>query len=249
MHPSEQRWLEEALEGLARAVAYPSPPDLAATVRTRLGRRRRAARHPWLLRGAVAAALAIVAIVVAVVTVEDARDVVADFFGFGVAGERIEISRDTPTPSATPLPRLEGVVEETTLAAAADRLGFEPRVPPGARVERVYLLELFGLRGVVLRTPDYDLWQFANDGGVFLAKRGFYGSTAVQELTLDGQPAYWVTGGPRVLAVRDTSGREVTGISTVTDGHALLFARGDTTFRIEGDLALEEALAIAASID
>jgi hypothetical protein len=250
MQPADGSWLDEALGQLAEAVTYPPAPDVSGAVAGRVaGRPARSPHSRWLLRGAVAAALALVAAVIAVAASEDARDAVADFLGFGVAGERIELSRTTPTPTTTPLPRLEGVVEETTLERATAALGFGLKIPEGAVVERVFLLELFGLRGAVLRTPGYDLWQFRNDGGVFLGKGGFYGSTAVEELTIGGEPAYWITGGPRVLVARDAGGREVTGTHIDSEGRALLFARGAVTFRIEGDISREEALAIAATIE
>lgn len=247
---ADPSWLHDALARLAAEAGYPPTPAIAPRVAAALGRRRPAARGqggwPWPALAA-AGIIALAAIAATVLLSRDAREAIAGFLGFGVAGERIEIIQAPSDPAATPLPSIEGVAEETTLAGAEAALGFAIRAPADVPIQRVLLLQLFGLEGVVLQAPGFDIWQFVNDAGVFLGK-GVYGAESIQPIRFEGREAYWVTGGPRVLTVRRDDGTSVTGTAVVTSGHALIFSRGEITFRIEGDLALEEALAIARSI-
>ena len=244
--------LERQLSGLASAVSYPPTPSLAAAVNARLAHQGSERPRRFRLAVAVAAALFLLAAATAVLLVRDSREAVADFLGLAVRGERIEILPAAPSPapgvSPTPTaPPLDAVAERTTLEVAAAVVPFEPYVPPGVAVTDVFLLEFLGVPGLVLRTPTFDLWQFENEN-VFIGKGGGAGHIRVDTERVDGQPAYWVTGGPRVLVGRDAAGNETTGVEISTSVNALIWAEGGITFRLEGDLSREEAIAIAEAL-
>ena len=174
MQPADTTPLDQHLAALAAAVVYPPTPDIGAAVTSRLAQPGGEGHRRWRLAVAGAAAVSLLAAASAVLLMPDSRDAVADFLGLGVKGERIEILPPTATPrpgvSPTPTPPpLDAVAVRTTLEDAAASLNFEPLVPAGVEVTDVFLLEFLGVPGVVLRTPQYDLWQFENDN-VFLGK-------------------------------------------------------------------------------
>jgi hypothetical protein len=208
-----------------------------------------------VLRIAALAALVAVAAAISLAVSREARDAVADFLGLGVSGERIEITEPTPTPAdaaspdptATPLPRFEAFAQPVTLEEARAAVSFDVLAPPKTPIEAVFLLRFLGLDGVVLRTELYDFWQFEAGTGIYLGKGGT--AVLVEEVTVSGRFAYWVTGGPRVLSVVDATGRPLHGVSIETDAHALVWERDGVTYRIEGDLVREQAIAIAEALE
>jgi hypothetical protein len=70
--------------------------------------------------------------------------------------------------------------------------------------------------------------------------------TAIQFVTVNGKPAYWLSGEPHqiVYLVGPSSVPERTRLA----GNVLLWEQGGVTYRIEGPRTLEEALRIAASL-
>jgi hypothetical protein len=57
-----------------------------------------------------------------------------------------------------------------------------------------------------------------------------------------------VTGGPRLLEGRDDENRPITGIVVVTTVQALIWSEDALTFRLEGEMEQDEAIAIAESL-
>ena len=248
------RWEDRLLNESAASFAYPAAPDLRLRVVARIpGHVQRAERRQRRLITVAAAGLlvATVTLTVTLLVLRDVRHAVADFLGLAVPGERISVAPAplpgvTPTPLPPPRP-LESVATPATLDEAERRLGFRPVVPTGLVATKVYLVDFIGIPAAVIRGPNYDLWQFKASEG-FFGKQIFIGSTEVEQLTLDGLPAYWITGGPRLVTFFDTAGKEVAGTERTLTGHALVFARNGISYRIEGDLSREEALVIAATL-
>jgi hypothetical protein len=68
----------------------------------------------------------------------------------------------------------------------------------------------------------------------------------VEETTVNGRPALW-TEGPYLLQFR-RDGHTVTEVQRLVEGHVLIWAEGEITYRLESDLPLEEAVRIAESL-
>ena len=60
-----------------------------------------------------------------------------------------------------------------------------------------------------------------------------------------GAPAYWITGGPHVFLYTDADG-DAQEVRVAED--TLVWQRGDTIVRVEGDITLERAQEIAAML-
>jgi hypothetical protein len=134
-----------------------------------------------------------------------------------------------------------------TLDEARAAMPFEVFLPPKFEIEDVFLLEFLGLDGVVVRTGTFDLWQFRATPDIYLGKGGT--AVRVEETTVNGRFAYWVTGGPRILGAVTASGREINGVAIETDSEALVWESNGITYRLEGDLSLEQALAIVDAFE
>jgi hypothetical protein len=71
--------------------------------------------------------------------------------------------------------------------------------------------------------------------------------TRVRFVTVDGLAGYWVAGSPHAVVFEDARGRTLFGRRLA--GNVLLWAARDgVTFRLEGDIPLRRALAIAESL-
>lgn len=246
-------WEEPLLERVAAALVYPQTPDLAPGVRRRLveGRVQAKRPNPLVRRLAFAVAVLVLAFGLTLVVSHRTREAVADFFGLGVSGERIEqLPTSAPGVTATALPtppRLDDIATRLTLEQGASRLGFALAKPAGqGEPTAVYTLNAPADTVVILRYPGFDLWEFATDQGIFLKKQ--YGGSPITETTVNGAAAYWIGGGTRLLSFVDASGKEVAGTQRTTTGSALLWSRNGKYYRIEGIGDVESARRIAETV-
>ena len=67
----------------------------------------------------------------------------------------------------------------------------------------------------------------------------------IQETTVNGQRAIWAIGPYPILY----SNGDVDYDMRLIDGHVLIWAEGNVTYRLETDLSLEEAIKIAESLE
>ena len=230
-----------------------------------------------LVTRGLAAALAVLVVAAAVlVTWRDAREAVADFLGLAVEGEQIRIL-PTPAPGETPtaLPPdrpLESYATPTTLLGARDRVSFEPQLPRGEGAPLgVYTIDYAGTPVVVLDYGRFALWQVRDlfgDKGVFdksvplptttpyppgpgLFEKGLFdkGTQRLAEATVQGRPAYWISGGPHFVRFIGRSGTPVAGSERTVSRNTLVWrGPGGTNYRLEIDGTLEQALEIANSL-
>ena len=233
---------EGRVRSLAQNLSYPPTPDIRAGVRARL--RQGPSRR---LRHRLAAAGLLVALLLAGLwAVPQVRAAVIRVLRIGAI--RILEGGAVPAP-ATPLPLPPLLAGETTLAAAQEQAGFPirmPTYPPDlGRPAAVYFQEMGG-PVVVLVWLDRE-----RPGQVRLALHqlgpGTYGDKVqppvVQETDVRGRPAAW-TEGPYLLELR---GGKV-DVTRLVAGHVLVWAEGEVTYRLEGNLDLEEAVRIAESL-
>ena len=233
--------------------------------------------YGWLLTRAFAAAgIALLVAAAVLVTWRDAREAVADFLGLAVEGEQIRIL-PTPAPGETPtaLPAdrpLESYATPTTLLGAQVRVNFEPQLPRGEGAPLgVYTIDYAGTPVVVLDYGRFALWQVRElvaDKGVFdksvppatptpyppgpgVFEKGLFdkGTQRLAEATVQGRPAYWISGGPHFVRFIGRSGTPVAGSERTVSRNTLVWrGPGGTNYRLEIDGTLEQALEIANSL-
>jgi hypothetical protein len=66
-------------------------------------------------------------------------------------------------------------------------------------------------------------------------------------VTVTGEPGFWLAGAPHGLVYVDPSGQILEAPARLA-GHTLVWRRGRLTLRVEADIPMERALAIARSV-
>jgi len=257
----------ERLEQLLRQTAtnlrdeFPPTPPIAAPVRRELQRRRTTPvtrLHVQQLARAVALAAAVFAAIL--LLSPDVREAVARFFGLDTV--RIERIATVPAPALTPGPspvaddrrgeqaprptfELTGL---TTLADARARAKFDirlPAYPPTlGQPRRVYVQDFESGQQVILVYPDFALFQ---SEGVIYGK-GVGGGTLIQETTVAGEYALWLSGSPHLVQIQNPDGSYRGGSARLVDGNVLAWQAGGITYRLETQQSLDEAKRIAESL-
>lgn len=234
-------WLDQLLREDAAAVVYPSTPTFANPAGAVLPR----SRAPlWRL---AALATVILLVVGTLLAVPRTRTAFAHFFG-RVQGERIEV---LPTPAAgataSPFPTnvpFEQIAVPIAVGDVSARLHFTPALPNRPDAPRYFVLPYAGVGVLVLVYPDVTVWETPN----FIYGKGVSEGTSIQELTVKGQPAYWIEGGSRIVRILRPNGEEVVGTQRTVDKRTLIWRGELLTYRLEGDLGLADALAVAESL-
>ena len=172
----------------------------------------------------------------------------------------------TPTPAPTPTPRPVNerlnLGRPTTLAEARERAPYPvavPSLPTLGQPDGVYLSESAPERPlafVYLARPGLPaagetgvallLIQLRGDIPQPIIGKGTGPNTRVEQLTLNGAPAFWLEGDPHQVFYRDAAG-QVRNETVRLAANVLLWQRGDVTLRLEGKLTRDEAVRIAES--
>ena len=270
LHELDDAALANALGGLAVEIDWPAAgpaggPDLATRVRARLvAGPAGSPRSSWwrpARRGLVLALLALLALAA-----------VAGAIGLGLPGLRLILAEPTdapptPAPSATVAPGPPGsdlgLGELVTLDDAAT-WGVGPlRLPTDDRFgppDAVYLDRSKARQVAFVWAADADL-PTTLDPGVGAILMAFDGSvdeefyqkligsgTAVERLTVDGGPGFWISGAPHYFFYAPSTGGVVDDQRRWV-GNALIWSDGETTYRLETSLGRDAALAIAGSLE
>lgn len=248
--PESEARFEDWLRQTARAFPYPTTPPLRPAGSLRPGRSDR--RLFLVLALVILALLALAA-------------GLAQFVQIGAV--RLWLVSPTPTattigmatlvPTPTPMASVLDLAGETTLAEAQERAGFTVLLPGDlGPPDRVFYQEI-GAPVVVL------VWLNAN-GTVRLSlheigplseiapplEKGFdkvlltkYGYELIRVTDVAGKTAVWVEGERKLM-----SGSGEVKTSRLVNSPALLWESFGITYRLEGDLTLEEAVKVAESI-
>lgn len=247
--------LERQLRELAPAIEWPAAPNLAPAVRRRIEAEpaRRFAR-PGRRTLVVAVAVLVVA-VGAVLAVPSARTAVLEWLGLrGVTVQRVET---LPTVTETVPEQFDelGVGELVTADEAADLAGFP--LPDAAGTP-------LGPPDEIRYTPDVGNGQVAylwrdEDGTIATLLTVFRAgideayiekmvdaSGDFRRVEVDGQSGIWVEGIHFFMYVLPSG--EGLNESARLSRNALLWENGDLLYRLEGDLTLEQARAIATDV-
>jgi hypothetical protein len=156
----------------------------------------------------------------------------------------------TPAETITHLPSLLDLAGETTLAEAQSRLDFPilmPTYPADLGLpERVFLQVKDGQMLVLV-------WLAPGEPDKVTLSLHIYGSDSIYatkwepenilETQVNGQSAIWAEG-PYIFQLR--SGKF--DFDRLIEGHVLVWAVDDLTYRLETDRSLDEALKIAESL-
>lgn len=240
--------LERALVALGRELAVPDEPDLAPRVLSGLGRPRPPTSRR--LRLGLALAVVLVAALLAALAIPDARSGLLRFFHIGAA--RIEVVDELPTVAPEP-PELDletALGERVSLARARRLAGFD-LLELEERPDRVYL----GPRGTVwflYGRPDAVRLLVAQTPRLrvdepFILKKLAGAGASVETTRVRDNRAYFVSGEPHELILVDEHGIPVQETARLAQD-VLLWEEDGRTYRLEGDLALGEALEIANSL-
>jgi hypothetical protein len=265
---------EGQLHEAARGFIYPPTPDLAGNVARRLqahglGRaaRRTAPRLAWV-------AAAILVLFAGLMAVPSVRAQILEFLQVGIVriflvepeptqtslptarpGNFLEPGSTlppTPTPKPTPAPQssLLNLLGETSLDEASQQLSFPIQLPGYPEdlgmPDLVYLQDLEGQVLVLV-------WLDPERPGEVRMSLHTYGKgnlTAeklqprlVQVTQVNGKPAAWAEG-PYLLKVRNGDYENI----RLIEGHVLIWEVEETTYRLETDLSIEEAVRVAESL-
>ncbi len=246
--------LERRLDDLGRHWDVPPTPDIAARVTTKLAHEQvaTARRRPRRLTIALVAALVGAA---TVASIAPARDAILDFFSIGGATVK-EVPTVPRAPAALGLDDLQ-LGREIATAAAATEVTFPVRLPS----------DLGAPSRAFVRTPPTGgmlsfVWD-ARDGlprpivpGVSVLMSQFPGtpfveklaaSPSVEQLMINGEPAVWFSGPDHVVIYQSRAGTVESEAARLV-GSALIWTDGTVTYRLEGTLTKERAIAVAKSL-
>jgi hypothetical protein len=228
--------LEDELVAVAERVAPPVREDLADSVLARLD-----APSPLRRRRAVAA-VAAAALVAGLGLSPQVRAAAVDLLqlvGIELSGDRPDSSPDP----AQPLPGSRG----TDLGRAAADAAFPVSVPASlGEPGQVRVADAGRVVSMQWRDGDLVLDQFDGRLGPVFEKQ--VGGVEVQDVDVDGVPAWWVAG-PHDLMYVDRDG-EVVHATARLAGRTLFWETPDeVTVRLEGErLTRREAVALARSL-
>ncbi len=192
--------------------------------------------EPWLTPRRLA--LVVAALLVALLAMPPVRAAVADWLGFGGVRVELGVAEDG---EAQPPPAVEGRSE---VAEAASRVDFQVLLPEelgrpvGLEVsaDGRLLSMTWSVDGSVVRLDQFDgTLDFA------IAKQ----SPAVQYAAVGQVDALWFEE-PHEVVLLDRDGTRRTETARLA-GHTLIWPNGRTTLRLEGELDLAEAVAVAES--
>lgn len=222
---------ERKVQRIARQLAYPATPSVRWQPR----------RRPISMR--LAQAGVVLAALLALVVISPLRAAVLEWLRIGAITIFVDDSV-TPAPS---LPSLLNLFGETTMTEAQATAGFPLRQPRGfGPPDHVYRQTgdgevLIFVWLAAADRPAISLYQFGPSStsyGKFL--------TRMTDTTVNGNPAVWVDL-PHVLQYQHdeaVSERQ----AFLIEGHVLIWQVDGITYRLESKLPLEEAVAIAESL-
>lgn len=233
--------LAAELTALAPGVAYPPTPTLVTAVIEGIVTRRRRRR---LATVAAAAAIAVLALGL----LPGPRQAIARMLGIGSVRIEQVASFDLPPAAAT----AADLGTPATLAEAARAAGFTPLLPslPGLDAPDVFVKRGDAFTLITLRyataggSPGMIVTQLSAESEVFVKQLDE--TTTVLEVMVGDAPGLWLEGGTHTVGYF-TDGEYLEDTARLV-GNTLIWARDATTIRIEAELPLDDAIAVATSM-
>jgi len=258
---------ENQLRTIANGMEYPRTPDIARTVTLRL----RLATRPRFVLNRWAWSLTIVLVLLSsLMLVPPVRAAIIEFIQIGIVRifpQEIETTPEvivtatpknilaaTNTPTATApllIPFLDEIAGETDLVNAKETAPYTillPTYPADlGQPNHVYVQDAEGVMMILVWTdPEQPervtmSLHFIPAGHWAINK---FGPVNIQETEVNGQHAIWAEG-PYPMIVSNGRLR----VERLINGHVLIWADEELTYRLETDLPLEEAIKIAESLE
>ncbi len=228
--------LEQRLVAMGEGLTFPGEAALADDVVAALGEA--SGIHQWRRR-ALAAAAVVLMVAAIVAAVPSTRHAVSRWLGLEHLPIRVGVN----------MPVIGGadLGPPMTLAEAAQRAGVVPYVAPGLGEP----LDVYSPGGayVVVRYDDGGTQVLVTTLPGTVDEMAFsklVGSGAsVREVTVDGHDGWWITGDPHLFLYEDRR-RGIREARPSAD--SLAWQVGDTIVRIEADVPLARAMALAAEV-
>jgi hypothetical protein len=257
---------EKRLTAIARGMDYPRTPDIAGSVMTRL---RTSVRPHFALRRLAWSLTLILVLLSSLMLIPPVRAAILEFIQIGIVrifprtieptAEAITTAtpRSITPPTATPgdsspllISFLDQIAGETKLASAQETVPYPILLPTHPAdlglPNHVYVQDADDAMTILVWTdpgqPEHVTMSlhFIPAGHWAINK---FGPVTIQETEVSGQRAIWAVG-PYPLLMRNGSIQ----VERLIDGHVLIWADGDLTYRLETNLSLEDALRIAESL-
>lgn len=265
MNELQQELFEKQLLSIAKGLEYPPTPNIAGSVAARL----RSSTRPHFISRRLAWTLTILLVLFSsLMLIPPARAAIIEFIQIGVVRifraepaplpppnedfpSTIIPVTATPRPTAEPLiPILEKFAGEMTLEEAQQAVDYPillPSYPPDlGQPDHIFVQDADGAMTILVwidpQQPDTVLMSlhFLPAGSWAIKK---VEPTRIQDTTVNGRRAIWAIG---PYPIRYSNG-DIDFIRLI-EGHVLIWADGDMTYRLETDLSLEEAIKIAESL-
>jgi len=266
MSELERELFEQRLISIANRLDYPRTPDIAAAVMTRL---RPSTRPRFISRKLVRSLTIILVLFSSLMLIPPARAAIIEFIQIGIVRifprsvqPTTEVPRTaipesilpaTATPSllsSTLIPGLSQLAGETTLAGAQQRVDYSillPTYPPDlGQPDYVFVQDVEGEMTILVwldpQQPDQVLMSlhFVPLGSWAIDKAE---PKILEETDVNGQRAIWATG-PYPLRLYNGD----LDFTRLIDGHVLIWAEGNMTYRLETNQSIEEAIKTAESL-
>ena len=263
---------ETQLRSIARGMEYPTTPDIAGSVATRL----RSSPRARLMNRTLVRSLILAAVLLAsLLLIPPVRAAVFEFIQVGV----VRIFRPEPAPAPAPTqipltistatlsaerpvtatsaptlpslaPLLEQIAGETTLAGAQKKAEYQilfPTYPAGiGEPDRVFVQDADGPM-TILVWLDAQHPEQVKMSLHFIPKGSWavekFAPQAIDETSVNGRRAIWAVG-PYPLLLRNGDMK----IERLINGNVLIWEDGGVTYRLETDLSMEDAVRIAESL-
>jgi hypothetical protein len=234
--------LEAALRSLGTHLDVPKPPEVAPAVLSRLDEPARTRRRP-ARRLVTAAVAALVALATAMALSPAVRAAVFDLLRIG----GVEIHENAPAPTAPSIdPRLPNE-RDVSLAEARAAAGFPLRMPGElGEPTAVRLTDDARVVSMSFDSPHGAVRVDQFDGGLAPMFVKFAAADDVHHVTVSGTPAIWVDR-PHVVLYNGPDG-QMRESSARLAGSTLIWEYAGLTYRVEGELTEQQALAVAESL-
>ena len=266
----QQELFEKQISSIAKRLDYPRTPDVAGSVMRRLSAKGTGGRGQGrFISRRLAWSLAVLLVLFSsLMLIPPARAAILEFIQIGIVRIfRSEAAPVTPpqavpsarvpltaTPAPTPqslIPILERLAGERSLEGAQQIVDYPillPSYPPElGEPDRVFVQDAEGAMTILIwidpENPAQVLMSLhmIPSGSWAVEKMN---PALVQETTVNGQRAIWAVG-PYPLQF---SNGDLDFVRLI-DGHVLIWANGEVTYRLETNLDLEEAVKVAESLE
>jgi hypothetical protein len=235
--------LAAALRTLGTRLDVPDPPEITGTVLARIDDEPARVRWRPAHRLAAAAIAAVVALATAMVVSPAVRAAVYDLLRIG----GVEIHENRPAPVVPSVEPPQPGERDVPLAEARAAAKFPLRLPDElGEPATVRLIDDAEIVSMAFASPHGPVRVDQFDGGLNPTFGKFATADDVHHVTVSGGPAVWVDR-PHVVIYTDRDG-QLREESARLAGSTLIWERGGITYRVEGELTEQQAVAIAESL-